>query len=143
MRAETSNFIKEEALAQVFSSEFWEISKNIFFTDHLRRTAPKVFAQSFQFPYQITSTWLLLYTKKNCYAEIVAPVTAKYSNRKNDEFHRFIKQIAIPLALKEFCSRSQMLFKINVLSSFANFTGKHLCCSLFLIKLQAWGLRPY
>ena len=81
--------------------------------------------------------------KKNCYAEIVAPVAAKYSNRKNDEFHRFIKQIAITLALKEFCCRSQMLFKINVLSNFANFTGKHLCCSLFLIKLQAWGLRPY
>ena len=75
--------------------------------------------------------------KKNSYAEIVAPVAAKYSNRKNDEFHRFIKQIAITLALKEFCCRSQMLFKINVLSNFANFTGKHLCCSLFLIKLQA------
>ena len=74
--------------------------------------------------------------KKNSYAEIVAPVAAKYSNRKNDEFHRFIKQIAITLALKE-CCRSQMLFKINVLSNFANFTGKHLCCSLFLIKLQA------
>ena len=34
--------------------------------------------------------------KKNCYAEIVAPVAAKYSNGKNDEFQRFIKQIAIP-----------------------------------------------
>ena len=25
--------------------------------------------------------------------------------------------------------------------NFANFTGKHLCKSFFLIKLQAWGLR--
>ena len=33
------NFIKEEALAQVFSCEFCEISKNIFFTEHLRATA--------------------------------------------------------------------------------------------------------
>ena len=38
------------------------------------------------------------------------------------------------------CGRSQMFFKISVLKRFANFTGKHLCWSLFLIKLQA--LRP-
>ena len=35
-------------------------------------------------------------------------------------------------------SRSQMFFKIGVLRNFAMFTGKHLCWSLFLIKLQAW-----
>ena len=28
------NFIKKEALVQVFSCEFWKISKNIFFTEH-------------------------------------------------------------------------------------------------------------
>ena len=32
-------------------------------------------------------------------------------------------------------SRSQMLFKIGVLKNFANFTGRQLCWSLFLIKL--------
>ena len=31
----TCNFIKKEALAQVFSCEFCEISKNTFFTEHL------------------------------------------------------------------------------------------------------------
>ena len=31
--------VKKEALAQVFSCEFSEISKNIFFTEHLRTTA--------------------------------------------------------------------------------------------------------
>ena len=30
------NFIKKETLAQVFSCEFCEISKNAFFTEHLR-----------------------------------------------------------------------------------------------------------
>ena len=35
-------------------------------------------------------------------------------------------------------SRLQMFFKIGVLKNFANFTGKHLCWSLFLIKLQGW-----
>ena len=33
------NFNKKETLAQVFSSEFCEISKNIFFTEHLWTTA--------------------------------------------------------------------------------------------------------
>ena len=33
------NFIKKETLTQVFSCEFCEISKNIFFTEHLRTTA--------------------------------------------------------------------------------------------------------
>ena len=33
------NFIKKETLAQVFSCEFFEISKNNFFTEHLQATA--------------------------------------------------------------------------------------------------------
>ena len=33
-------------------------------------------------------------------------------------------------------SRSQILFKIDVLKNFVNFTGKHLCWSLFLIKFK-------
>ena len=33
------NFIKQEALAQVLSCEFCEISKNTFFTEHLWTTA--------------------------------------------------------------------------------------------------------
>ena len=36
---EACNFIKKETLAQVFSREFCEIFKNIFFTEHLRATA--------------------------------------------------------------------------------------------------------
>ena len=31
---------KKETLAQVFSCEFWEIFKNTFFTEHLRKTTP-------------------------------------------------------------------------------------------------------
>ena len=35
-------------------------------------------------------------------------------------------------------SRSKMFFKIGVLKNFENFTGKHLCCSLFLIVYRGW-----
>ena len=39
LQAEAYNFIKKETLAQVFSCEFCEISKNTFFTEHLWETA--------------------------------------------------------------------------------------------------------
>ena len=35
-------------------------------------------------------------------------------------------------------SRVQMFFKLGVLADFAIFTGKHLCWSLFLIKLKVF-----
>ena len=38
LQASGCNFIKKETLAQVFSCEFCEISKNIFFTEHLWAT---------------------------------------------------------------------------------------------------------
>ena len=38
-KSETCNFIKRETLAQVFSSEFCETSRNTFFTEHLWMTA--------------------------------------------------------------------------------------------------------
>ena len=36
----------------------------------------------------------------------------------------------------------KMFFKIDVFKNVANFTGKHLCWSLALIKLQALGNQP-
>ena len=39
---EDCNFIKKETMAQVFSCEFYEIFKNIFFTEHLWTTASEV-----------------------------------------------------------------------------------------------------
>ena len=56
----------------------------------------------------------------------------------------FMKSFAATKAslifMKNRCrsSRSQMFFKISILKNFAMFTGKHLCWSLFLIKLQAF-----
>ena len=40
-------------------------------------------------------------------------------------------------------SHLQMFFKIVILKSFANFTGKHLCWSLFFKNVQAQGLQLY
>ena len=55
-----------------------------------------------------------------------------------------IIRINLPSKVQCFCgnyrsSRSQMFLKICVLENFAKLTGKHLCWSLFLMMLQAWG----
>ena len=39
LQAEVCNFIKKEALVQVFYCEFYEIPKNTFFAEHVRATA--------------------------------------------------------------------------------------------------------
>ena len=46
LQAETCNFIKKETLAQVFSCEFCEISKNTFFIEHFWTTASKLMITS-------------------------------------------------------------------------------------------------
>ena len=38
IKLQACSFIKKETLAQVFSCEFCEISKNIFFVEHLQET---------------------------------------------------------------------------------------------------------
>ena len=40
-------------------------------------------------------------------------------------------------------SRSRMFFKIGVLTNLANFTGKHLCWSLFFNKVAGLELQLY
>ena len=45
---QTCNFIKKEALAQVFSCEFYEISKNTFFAEHLWTNASILFQVEFK-----------------------------------------------------------------------------------------------
>ena len=44
-------FIKKETLAQVFSCEFCEITKNTFFTEHLWTTASNYFYKKFHHRY--------------------------------------------------------------------------------------------
>ena len=51
------NFVKNEAVAQVFSCEFCEISKNTFLTEHLQATASVAFpfsSGSFLYSLQVT-----------------------------------------------------------------------------------------
>ena len=72
-------------------------------------------------------------------------------NHQEQLFHRtLITSYFRPVNIANFflqrtsrSSRLQMFFKIGVLKSFANFTGKHLCLSFFLKNLHAEGLQLY
>ena len=43
--SEGCNYIKEETPTQVFSGKFYEISKNTFFTEHLRNLSHSFISQ--------------------------------------------------------------------------------------------------
>ena len=61
-RPQACNFIKKETVAQVFSYEFCEISKNTFFTEHLWATAstsPKHLQAILTLNWYNTETWAL------------------------------------------------------------------------------------
>ena len=47
LRPLLKHFIKKESLAQIFSCEFCEISKNTIFTEHLRTTASTYLRKDF------------------------------------------------------------------------------------------------
>ena len=50
-------------------------------------------------------------------------------------------QIACDVICVQYVQKqpTKVFFKKGILKNFANLTGKHMCWSLFLIKLQAWG----
>ena len=59
------HFIKKESLGQVFSCEFWEISRNTFFTEHIWKTASqfcnKCLTQGLT-NHRLTIIYLLIYS---------------------------------------------------------------------------------
>ena len=80
-----------------------------------------------------------------CWKSTVKTIVVKSVQSKQISFHFYFYFISIWLSvtLKNFAvyrtSCEQMFLKIGVLNKFAIFTGKHLCWSIFLIKLEAWN----
>ena len=86
--------------------------------------------------YELQKTHILTYLK---YARI-----EQWSSRKMHEISSKLKIKAIEWChWLRYCRRSHQRcsLKKGVLKNFTKFTGKHLCQSLFLIKLQAWDLQ--
>ena len=127
--SEVRNFIKKETLAQLFSCEFCNISKNTFYTEHLWATASALIDPDKIVNYFSVKSFWRLWTS-----------FTQVSFLCNFGLGRS-KQHCIWLFSCEKISRSsclQMFFKIGALKNFAIFTGKHLSWSLSSIKLLCW-----
>ena len=70
------------------------------------------------------------------YVDFYLSFCSFYLKQKNNHFLKILDSHS-PFICRS--SRSQMFFKIGILKNFANFTGKHLCWSLFFNKVA--GLR--
>ena len=97
------SFIKKETLTQVLSCEFFEISKNTFLTEHLRRLLPKSLVIS-NLKRQFGDTLLekcLSFSNLSVYSRIrieyeeIRSISAysvrmrKYTDQKNSEYRHF------------------------------------------------------
>ena len=70
----TCNFIKKEILAQVFSFEFCEISKNTFFTENIWATAsviPFMVPLKYRKCFQKDLTLIITFRNNNCVIIII------------------------------------------------------------------------
>ena len=67
---------------------------------------------------------------------IYAEILQIYRKRSLHESQRKTLSLSFVNPRKGRSSRLQIFFKIGVPKNFANFTGKRLCSSLFLIKFK-------
>ena len=105
--------------------------------------------------------------KTRCSTEVLPPKSMKMqlSNKLFEILHKFVSFIFFffkivvlkaasysrPISNFKYLQQrsffksscSQIFFKIGIPKNFANFTGKPLCWSLFLINSQALGLQLY
>ena len=88
-------------------------------------------------PYRQSDLALLFFSlMTNVLVQSLNKMHMKYVLHNKFRMIIFHDQKALSLNFKNSCL--QMFFKIDVLKNLAIFTGKHLCWSYFLIKLQGW-----
>ena len=116
-RPAACNFIKKEALAQVFSCEFCESSKILtqqIWWLLLQGDKSKKYEYIF---YRIPSSWLQ---------------TIQYICVYRQKTHLILPVLILD---EDRSSRPEVFCKKGVLRNFGKFTGKHLCQSLFFDKV--------
>ena len=80
-------------------------------------------------------TYYILFEILHCLDLLVKSVIKKLWTFINQ---KIFQSLSLIMLQKYRSSRSQMFFKIGVRKTFENFSGKHLCWRLLLIKLQAF-----
>ena len=125
------NFIVKENLAQVFSCEFCKISKNAF-----SYRAPLVAASSLH----LYCNCKYYHSSSEAYLEPCQISMIEFFEEIVNSQKLFLKILLITLrqlflshALEiKIYTKIELLLKISVLKSFANFSGQHLCEGLQL-----------
>ena len=103
LRSQTCNFIKKETLAQVFSSEFCEISKNIFFVKHLwwllLKSAIALFFQRIFFQITLSSPQVCFHLQKYQIAKYQSLLKCKilYLDEVWVIYHKRVKETTLLL----------------------------------------------
>ena len=104
-------------------AHFWGLHKNIYCTFSLSLFFPKYFHRQFSFSLCLTTN-----TK---------PSHQKQHRQSTYKVLQWLPQAPLPSYFRS--SHPELFCQKGVLKNFGKFTGKHLCQSLFLIKLQARG----
>ena len=111
--------IKKETLVQVFSCEFCGISKNTYFTEHLRATVSKYLSKGFG-------------EMKKIYKMGISECSLNAAQSTFLTFHTLIieKEIFSFCLMKLSRSNRLEMFKKGILKTFSKFIGKLLCRSV-------------
>ena len=122
-----------ETLAQAFSCEFCEISKNTFLTEHLwANVSITTIKKSLSF---FSECFLIRFSNKT---KIIYYSLPKQMSRKNRNVNSNNHLIEISVAgLSK--QPPEVFYKKGVLRNFSKFTGKHLYQSLFFNKVAGSG----
>ena len=81
------NFVKKDTLAQVFSCEFCEISKNTFFTEHLWETASEKICLCVFIAHKVFQGYLVLYNVELQYTRSISKINTRVASSKVRELH--------------------------------------------------------
>ena len=119
----------------MFSYEFCEISKHLFFTEHLRTTASA---------FSSFAATLLKWGTANIFGKPQMNTPSRNTNlrRTVQVYHFFLSSInfqcMFTLVYTVYCQKQppEVFCKKSVLKNFVNFIGKHLCWSHFSTLLK-------
>ena len=117
LQAEGCNFITGETMAQVFSCEFCEISKNPFFIKHLRATASELFLYDSVYctPCISKHLWFLFRYYINIVnnANVFDRIPIRYLQYQKTLFYRFYYEILVQ-SQKRIKKRSEICSKLAI-----------------------------
>ena len=120
MKPEACNFIKKETLAQVFSCEFYEISKNNFFTEQLWTNASAVQKRKAPFSQEVRNSTKERHIIPGKYVNLYRLQYLILPGSLEFALHIIIQNTSIPHARRQSFNRAPNFVKVSRLCSIRN-----------------------